>query len=219
MFLGREMQDFTKLTVDDFLNQVADRTPTPGGGGVTGLAGALSCAMAQMVAAYSKRKSSTPEEVAVIDSAMTALRRTDEILRALISQDAEVYEKMTAARKATFAEKRENQALETAYQDTVLRAVAVPMEMAAASSQALSAMDAFKNHASRYLLSDLAIAAVLARATARAARCTMCVNVPEVSNSERRAKFMTNIDRIILHCASHLTSIEAFVHRSLEEGE
>lgn len=213
------MEDLTKLSVDDFLDRVADRTPTPGGGGVTGLVGALSCAMAQMVAAYSKRKSTPKEDAKAIDAAMTKLCRTDEILRALIGQDATAYEKMTAARKATFSKEREDKELERAYQDAVLEAVAVPMEMAATASLAIAEMDKFKNIASRHLLSDLAIAAVLARAAARAARCTLWVNVPEITDGDRRAKLMTSIDRMILHCASHLTAIEAFVHRNLEEGE
>ncbi len=213
------MEDLTKLSIDDFLNKVADRTPTPGGGGVTGLAGALSCAMAQMVAAYSKRKSTSAEDGAAIDAAMLKLRRTDEILRALISQDAAVYKAMTTARKASFARDREDPDLEQAYQDAVLGAVAVPMEMAATAALAIGEMNKFKHIANRHLLSDLAIAAVFARATARAARCTLWVNVPEITDGDRRAKLMTNVDRIILHCASHLTAIEAFVHRSLEEGE
>ncbi len=48
------MDDLTKLTVESFLDEVADRTPTPGGGAVSALAGALACAMARMVAAYSE---------------------------------------------------------------------------------------------------------------------------------------------------------------------
>jgi len=211
------MEDYAKLSIDDFLNRVADRTPTPGGGGVTGLAGALSCAMARMVAAYSKRKDATSEDQAAIESVLTKLRRADEILRSLISQDAAVYEKMTSARKASEANDRKDSDLEACYQRTVLEAVAVPMEMAAAASMAITEMDKFKDLASRYLLSDLAIAAVLARATARAARCTLWVNVAEITDGDQRAKLMTNIDRLILHCASHLTAIEAFVHRSLEE--
>jgi len=213
------MEDFTKLSVDDFLNKVADRTPTPGGGGVTGLAGALSCTMAQMVAAYSKRKNTSAEDAEAIDAAILKLRRTDEILRALISQDATAYQAMTAARKATFAKEREDQDLEKAYQDAVLVAVAVPMEMAATAALAIAEMDKLKNIANRHLLSDLAIAAVFARATARAARCTLWVNVAEITDGDRRAKLMTSVDRMILHCASHLTAIEAFVHRTLEEGE
>jgi formiminotetrahydrofolate cyclodeaminase len=41
-----------KLSIDEFLEQLASRTPTPGGGSVAALTGALAAGLGQMVAAY-----------------------------------------------------------------------------------------------------------------------------------------------------------------------
>lgn len=213
------MDEFTKISVDDFLDRVAERSPTPGGGSVTGVAGALACTLARMVAAYSVRKDTEPSAREAIDRAASRLRRADQIIRALISRDAAAYTKMTAAAKAWRASDRKDPEAEAAYRDAVMEATAVPMEMAAVASNALADMDEFKSFASLYLLSDLAIAAVLADATARSARCTMWVNTREISDAETRLRLSANIDRVMLHCASHLASIEAFVHRHLAEGD
>ena len=47
---------FTPLTLDQFLDSVAAKTPAPGGGAVASAVGALSAALAGMVVSYSTGK-------------------------------------------------------------------------------------------------------------------------------------------------------------------
>ncbi len=233
-----QMDDFAKLSVDDFLNQVAERTPTPGGGGVTGAAGALACALAHMVAAYSVGKRTDPAVKARIEAAASRLHNADEILRALITQDATAYADMTeAAKKVTQAADvkprgpshaeatssssrsppRPKRAAQGTYTEAVMAAIAVPMEMAGVASEALAAMDRLKTVASRHLLSDLGIAAVLAEATGRAARYTISTNVGELTDGAVRKKLLADIDQVVAHCAGYRESIEAFVRDRLAD--
>ncbi len=231
------MDDLTKLTVESFLDEVADRTPTPGGGAVSALAGGLACAMARMVAAYSepnrdrkeaanpnhdRKEAANPPSVnkhtkapvpSKVQAAATALHRADELSRALITQDAIAYTEMTGAAKAA----RGDPSKKPAYDQAVLAAIAVPMEMAAVASNALSTMDELKSIASRYLLSDLGIAAVLACATARAARYNVRINAPELADPATRARILAEIDRIVDHCEDSRASIEGFVGAGLED--
>ena len=209
------MDDLTKRSIDEFLDAVAQRTPTPGGGSVAAAAGALACALARMVGAYSVGKS--PEE-GVRDrtgALLDRLSRADEILRGLVTQDAVAYAAMSAAAKAA----RENAEMKPAHQDAVLAAAAVPMETAAAASQALAAMDELKDFANPHLLSDLGVAAVLAEAAARAAWYMVTVNLPEVAHAATRTKLREGIDQTLQHCQSSARSIEAFVRGRLENRE
>jgi formiminotetrahydrofolate cyclodeaminase len=204
------MQDFAALSLEEFLDQTADRTPTPGGGSVTGMAGALSCAMANMVAAYSVGKKTDPQKKTRVETVAVQLHRADQLLRALITQDAVAYSAMTQAAKAAKGDDA------AAYQDAVLSALSVPVEMAALASHTLTTLDEFKQDASRYLLSDLGISAVLAEATARAARYTVLVNVAELADPAQRRKLLGEMDVVLAHCSSHRESIEAFVTAHLE---
>lgn len=206
------MDELTNLTLERFLDQTADRTPTPGGGSVTGMAGALSCAMAQMVAVYSVGKKTDPQKRTRLEQVVAKLRRADQLLRALITQDAVSYSKMTEASKLA---KQDNSAA-ASYHEAVLSAMAVPLEMAAVVSHVLSALDDFKADASRHLLSDLGVAAVLAGATAHAARYTVLVNARELSDRSQREKIISDIDQTISHCDEHRKSIETFVSGHLE---
>jgi formiminotetrahydrofolate cyclodeaminase len=217
------MDDLTKLGIDEFLDRTADRTPTPGGGSVTAAAAALACALARMVAAFSSGKKTTPPVRTQVEETARRLHRADQLLRALITRDATSYAGMTEAAKdwkaASAAGPVEQDAsVRKVYADAVLAAVAVPLEVAAIASNALATMDEFKAVASQYLLSDLAIAAILADATARAARYTVHVNAREFDDAATRGTVLAEIDGIIEHCAGHRASVEEFVRDHLEKG-
>jgi formiminotetrahydrofolate cyclodeaminase len=206
------MDDYTELSVDAFLDQVAERTPTPGGGGVAGLAGALACAMGRMVAGYSVNKQTEPAVRAQVESVNLQLQRADELMRALITRDADAYTAMTEAAKAP----GKHAPARAAYHEAVLAAISVPMEAAALSSNTLSTLDEFKESASRNLLSDLGVAAVLADAAAQAAAYSVWVNARELGDTSLRAKIISDTDKTIDHCARHRKSIEAYVRSHLE---
>ena len=206
------MNDFTALTVDGFLDRVGSRTPTPGGGSVTAAAGALSCAMSRMVAAYSVQKRTESPVRTQVESAADRFEQADTLLRGLMIQDAEAYEKMTTAAKAA----KEDASASAAHQQAVLAAISVPMEMATLALDALVAMDEFKPVASRYLLSDLGVAAVEAQATAHAAWDSVRVNVRELTDPATRVKVMADIDQTVGRCARSRESIGSFVRAHLE---
>ena len=206
------MDDLTKRSVDDFLDAVAQRTPTPGGGSVACAAGALACALARMAADYSIGKNTEPSVRDQTEAVLNRLRGADEILRGLVTQDAVAYAAMSEAGKVA----RDIPAAKPAYQDAVLAAVAVPLEAAAAASHALSAMDELKDFANRQLLSDLGVAAVLAEAAARAAWYMVAVNLPQLSDAATRTRLRGNIDETIRHCEGYRRSVETFVRSYLE---
>ncbi len=205
-------KDFADLSLDDFLDQLADRTPTPGGGGVTAAAGALATAMARMGAAYSITKKTQPEVQQKIERAAKKLHSDDQIFRALITQDAIAYVQMTEAAKKA----RENPDAQGEYQEAVFAAVSVPMEMAAVATRALDTMDSFKEIASKYLLSDLAVAAIYADATVQAASYTVGINLPQLSDDNMRIKISSDLDQMTQRSRTSRDSIESFVHSHLE---
>jgi formiminotetrahydrofolate cyclodeaminase len=204
------MEDMAGLTLDGFLERVADRAPTPGGGSVAALAGALATALARMVTAYTgpKNPDNAPQSVKTVAA---RLRRADELLRALITRDAAAYAAMSACKP-----KRGQATPNPDYREAVLVALAVPMETAAALAEVLTTLDAFKAEANKHLLSDLGAAAVLADATARAARFMVQVNSPELDDPSLAKRLLADIDAIVGRCKAAGASIEAFVNTGLE---
>lgn len=206
------MDELGSLGFDELLRRVAAKAPAPGGGSVAGAAGALACALGQMVTAYSVSSKTDPRTRERCEAALSSLHRLEQIARALITQDAIAYEGMTTASKR----RGESDAAAGEYQEAVLAAVAVPMEIAAVSSRALTTMDEMKEITNRYLLSDLAIAAVLADATARSARYLVQLNAVELTDNGRQTAVLAEIDQTVLHCDARRGAIETFVCERLE---
>jgi len=206
------MEDFTTRTIDAFLDATGRREPTPGGGAIAAVTGALGSALSRMVAAYSVGKDTTPETRGKVEAAAVKLHRADELLRALATQDAKAYAAMTAAKKAA----RLDPAQKPAYERSVLNAISVPMEIAGVASSALMAMEELKSVANQYLLSDLGAAAVIAHAAAVAARFMVVVNLPELSDPNVRGKLLAEIDETVDHCRQRCEAVERFVNDALQ---
>lgn len=208
------MNEFTKLKLDDFLDRIADRTPTPGGGAVAAASGALACAMGRMVAAYSIGKKTEPTKKARIESVLNRLTRADRAMRRLIVEDAAAYTRLTEAAKAV----RESESVKPEHQAALATAILVPLEMMALAAETLAVLDEFKEDASRYLLSDLGVAALLAEATAHAARYSVLVNLRDLEQVEDRRHTHTEVAHLLDRSSRHRESIEDFVSPFLGEN-
>ena len=89
------MDELTGLRFDDLLQRIAEKTPSPGGGSVAAATGALASALGQMVSSYSvgsKTDAPTSERLA---TALSNLRKIEQIARTLVTQDAVAYEDPT----------------------------------------------------------------------------------------------------------------------------
>lgn len=201
------MTDLTKISVDDFLNALAARSPAPGGGAVAAAVGALSAAMGRMVIAYSIRERAAPPLVA----AAGRLRHADELLRALITEDTEAYDRMVSATKAA----RKDPSLQADAQQAILEAIAVPMQMAALAADALQTLDEVKAETNRYLVSDLGVAAVTGVAAAEAAAYNVKINAPQLQDSAARSRALEDVEQACVHARATAERIKRFVNERL----
>ena len=197
--------------LDGFLDAVALRQPTPGGGAVAGAAGALACAMARMVAAYSAKKSADPETAQAVTELTAHLERADHVFRDLVAEDARAYTALAEA-----ARRLKNHSDSKPDHDTALRvAIAVPMQMTAAACQILGLLKRLLPVANRYLLSDLRVAAVLAEATARAANEMVRVNTALLDDATARSELEDQSLQLVGNARGLLADIQSDLSEQL----
>lgn len=194
------------LSVGSFLDRLAERTPTPGGGSAAALAGSLACAMAGMVAAYSDQSSGRVAELAV------RLARADAVLRRLVVEDIAAYQALAAAQRRAGGQSD----ADATRGEALLTATLVPMEMAATAVSALATMDELKDLANRNLLSDLGVAAVIARACVEAAGYSVRANLKEMADSVAAQQLLQQLGDLARRSTDLAASITRFVDRSLQ---
>lgn len=200
-------REFTALTVDEFLDALAGRTPTPGGGSVIALSGSCATALARMIVAYSLRDGQPGSVRDRLLAAASQLAAADAILRALITRDAQAY----AALRGAAALRKNDAKQEDGYQRALLSAATVPLEVAALCGQVLDILNSEKELLSRHLHSDLTVSAELLAASVTGAAPLLRVNATHLSDAGRRSKLESSIESVRDRARQHRQAIDAFV--------
>jgi len=152
-------KDYLKLPLCDFISAVASRSPTPGGGSVAAVVGAMATSLACMVIEFTVGKPKFAEHDSRLREALAVLKTAGERFAELATEDMRAYEGVVAARKADAA----------AQEQASMRATAVPMEMVSLSADVLVRLDDLKDKTNHMLLGDLRAAAALASAAGESA--------------------------------------------------
>ena len=182
---------FRTMTVEEFADRLAARTPTPGGGAVAAVTAAHAAALGSMVLEFTVGKE---KWAAHEDGNRRALARLGELRAsalALADRDAAAYGALNALWKLP----KDDLSRARAWDAAVAEAIDAPqaiLDLAAEVAGACAGLGASTNP---NLASDLAIAVDLARAAARAAAHNVEVNLPSVADAAareaRRARMAT----------------------------
>ena len=167
---------FHDQTIDAFLQQLSSKAPIPGGGGASALAGALSAALAHMVAALTVGKPKYAAVEAEMNELLTMAETLTDRFLALMDEDAEAFEPLSQAYrlpKETEAEKAEKSLrMEAALKSAVQPPIAI-METCA---QALPLIALCAEKGSVVAVSDAGVAASLCRAALESASLNVFTN-------------------------------------------
>lgn len=180
-------------TIDDFLAATAARRPTPGGGSVSALVGALAAATGEMVLNYSVDKKGLEAFAGELKPALAELTRARQMLLQLMVEDQIAYEALTAVRKLPPESKERKEQLPGA----VLACSRVPEAMAATALGILECCDRAVNFVNVHLLSDLAVSSDLAMSAMRCAIYNVKVNLKSIDNPEDRKAIESTISRLL----------------------
>jgi formiminotetrahydrofolate cyclodeaminase len=184
------MYDSTR-TIADFLTAAAAKQPSPGGGSVTALVGALAASMGEMVVQYSVGKKGLSAFSDDFKTALAELARARQVLLELMVEDQSAYDALAALRKLP----RDSARRQERWTPTLLACIRVPQAMAATGLAILKLCDHLVNIVNQLLLSDLAVCADLAMATTRCALYNVRINAKELTEAaDRTAVERTSMD-------------------------
>jgi formiminotetrahydrofolate cyclodeaminase len=181
--------------IDDFLIATAARQPTPGGGSVAALAGALSSAIGEMVLSYSIGKKDLLPFEAELKQAAHEFQQAREVLLQLMVEDQEAYAELTTVRKLPADSMDRAQRLRVA----VLACIRCPQAVGATAVAILKVCDQMVEIVNPWLLSDLAVCADLAMATARSAVYNVRVNLSSVENAAEQKQLDDETNAMLSH--------------------
>lgn len=177
-------QPYAERPLIAYLNAAASGEPTPGGGSVSALAGALGVTMATMSANFTfgkKKYAAVEAEMKQILAALGALR---DRLVAATQRDTEAYAEVSAAYGMPKTSDDEKTARTAAIQHALQTAMEPPLEAMRAAREGMVATRRLLDIANPNLITDVGVAAIFLDAAARGAYLNVAINLKGLNDDE-----------------------------------
>ena len=184
-------------TLEEFLAAVAAPTPTPGGGSVSALAGALSVALSRMVAGLARGKKGYESVESELVQLEGRAKKTQARLEALIDEDAKAYDAVMAAMRLPKSTDQEKAARVEAMQHAYRRATEVPLETMERCIEALELAEAAVKKGNRGAVTDAAVAVLLAESAIRGASLNCSINLASIRDEEFRTQAEARVENLL----------------------
>jgi len=166
-----------------FLDAVAEPTPTPGGGSVAALAGALGASLGQMVANLSRKKRSQAAFVDQLGETISELQAASRMLSEAIDRDSASFDHVMAAYKLAKETSNEQMQRDAAIQHALQGAANVPLEVARKSAEVFELLGKLESMSSPSMYSDIRVGRLMAAAGARGALENVAINLESITDT------------------------------------
>jgi formiminotetrahydrofolate cyclodeaminase len=191
-------------SIDSFLDALASKEPTPGGGAVAGLLAGIASSLGNMVLAYSEGKKSLAEHCDVHADCFSILQEAQSEAIRLGNADAQAYEKVSELWKLP----KDNATRIESWDAVHLDAARVPIEIMKLSENVLQTLQRLHGKTNAMLRSDLLIAALVAETAARSAFFNVGVNTGQVADAVQKEKLDAQASKILATCRVLALTIE-----------
>lgn len=191
-------------TLTQFVEDLAGDAPAPGGGSVAAYAGAMSAALAAMVARLTvgkKRYQDAGERMAAVIAAADPLSAR---FVALLDADTAAYNQVVAAFKLPKSTEAEKAARSAAVQQAFKHAAEVPLETLETAARLVELLEAVVSAGNPNCITDAGTAVHLCRTCAHAAAYNVRINLGSI----RDAAFVETCSRDM---SRHLARVDAAV--------
>jgi formiminotetrahydrofolate cyclodeaminase len=191
-YLTRPMQDY--------LDEAASNAPTPGGGSVSALAGALGTTMASMAANFTVGKKKFQEVEGEVKQLLGELDSAHTELLKAMQSDTEAYAEVGAAYGMPRGTDEEKAARREAIQRALKLAMRPPLEAMRSCAEALRATRRLLDIANPNLITDVGVAALLLEAAARGAHLNVAVNLKGLKDEKLVSETEGECARLLDEC-------------------
>jgi glutamate formiminotransferase / formiminotetrahydrofolate cyclodeaminase len=170
--------------VEDFVKAVASDRPTPGGGSVSALAGALAAALGEMVCRLTLKKKQFADHHDSLRESLDRLERLRKVLMEAIDRDAESYEGVIKAMKLPKSSDAELSRRRQAIEEASKNAALVPLGTFELTAEVSGILELLRPITLPRAASDLSVALSLAAASRSGAIENVKANLPQIHDWE-----------------------------------
>ena len=188
----------TDKKVSNFLGELASNSPTPGGGSVAALAGALGAALISMVGnltAGKKKYENIEEDIKKIVSSSEKLRYE---LSQLIEEDVKAFNNFMATYKMPKETEDEKRMRTEKIQEALIEAAKVPLKTAYKCLDIMILSREVAEKGNVNLISDVGVAVLMAEAALESAILNVKINLRMIKDEKVRTELSSSMEEILL---------------------
>jgi methenyltetrahydrofolate cyclohydrolase len=195
------------LTVQDFVNALASKTPTPGGGSAAAASGAMGLGLLLMVASYAELDANNEVEA--------KLKQLSAELIDLIDQDAASFDAYMEAMRLPKENDEEKALRRQAMQKAIQYAAAVPLQTLKACYEASKYFDQLSEVCKKSMISDLGSASSLLRTSVEGAYLNILINAASIKDENFVNNMLNDARAMKQACLAHFSTCLQSVEQEL----
>jgi len=208
-------RSFAPMGLRDFVNSLSTDSPTPGGGSVAALCGALSAALSSMVSnlTYGKKgyEAAGPE---MRDIAVRAQALKDELLMA-VDTDTLAFDKVMEALRLPKTTPEQAAEKEQALEEATKEATLIPLEVLEKAAEAVRLANVVAAKGFKNSLSDAGVGGLAGAAAGEGAYYNILINLPGIKDKSFKDRVRRQAQRLKADLDRSAAAVRKTIEREL----
>ncbi|MBF0529692.1 MAG: cyclodeaminase/cyclohydrolase family protein [Deltaproteobacteria bacterium] len=207
---------FKDLTVEEFIDALADGTPSPGGGSAAALVGTLAAALSAMVARLTIGREKFRDAWPDMEKMLRAAEEQKTRLEMLMDQDSEAYLGFLAATRLPKSNDEERLARQNTVQKALVETAKVPLEILRSMAKLTDLVRLAVNLGNPVCFADAGVATQFIRSAAMSAFYNVRTNLKMVRDVDKRKSLESEAAELLDCVLNDIDALEKVVIQWLE---
>ncbi len=190
-----------------YIEDASSGNPTPGGGSIAGITGALSCTMLRMVCNFTTGKKKYADVEDQVNRILEEGTQLTEKLLALTVEDTQAYAQVSAAYGMPRDTDEDKQKRSQTIQDACKAAMKVPEDISVACLEVLELLNSLVDIGNANLITDTGVSALLAYAAFESAALNVNINLKFIKDDAFTANKSDELNQRISESEALKTSV------------
>lgn len=171
-------------TINQFINTLSSKTPVPGGGGASALAGAIGMSLGSMVCSLTSGKKKYLDVQQDIENILSEATIIQNELLELIEKDAIAFEPLSKAYGLPKSTEEEAKHKELVMEEALKEAARIPFEIMETTIKAINLHNELKDKGSKIAISDVGVGVILCKSALQGASLNVYINTKIMKDRE-----------------------------------